>query len=187
LASSKTRTGLTHFDARGGAHMVDVGAKRATQRVAIAGGRIEMQPATLARLAAGDTKKGDVLGVARIAAIQAAKRTAALIPLAHPIALTRVAVDFALDANAPRPAVEITTRVECRGQTGVEMEALSAAALGLLTIYDMLKAVDRAMTITNVMLLEKRGGRSGTFRRARQNAAGKRSVRRTTASRAARK
>jgi len=187
LPRSKAHTGLTHFDARGGAHMVDVGAKRATQRVAIAGGRIEMQPATLARLAAGDTKKGDVLGVARIAAIQAAKRTAALIPLAHPIALTRVAVDFALDANAPRPAVEITTRVECRGQTGVEMEALSAAALGLLTIYDMLKAVDRAMTITNVMLLEKRGGRSGTFRRARQSAAGNRSVRRTRAPRAARK
>ena len=165
MARSKTRGGLTHFDARGAAHMVDVGAKRATRRVAIARGRIEMQPATLGRLSAGDaraTKKGDVLGVARIAAIQAAKRTAELIPLAHPIALTRVAVDFRLDARAA--AVEITTRVECRGQTGVEMEALNAAALGLLTIYDMLKAVDRAMTITNIMLLEKRGGRSGTFK-----------------------
>jgi cyclic pyranopterin monophosphate synthase len=164
LARRKTRPGLTHFDARGAAHMVDVGAKRATRRVAIASGRIEMQPATLARLSSGDaraTKKGDVLGVARIAAIQAAKRTAELIPLAHPIALTRVAVDFRLDSRAA--AVEITARVECRGQTGVEMEALNAAALGLLTIYDMLKAVDRAMTITNVMLLEKRGGRSGTF------------------------
>jgi cyclic pyranopterin phosphate synthase len=165
LARSKTRGGLTHFDARGAAHMVDVGAKRATRRVAIASGRIEMQPTTLARLTAGDaraTKKGDVLGVARIAAIQAAKRTAELIPLAHPIALTRVTVDFRLDPRAA--AVEITARVECRGQTGVEMEALNAAALGLLTIYDMLKAVDRAMTITNVMLLEKRGGRSGTFK-----------------------
>jgi cyclic pyranopterin phosphate synthase len=163
LASRKPRGGLTHFDARGSARMVDVGAKRATRRVAIAAGRIRMQRATLARLAAGEAKKGDVLGVARIAAIQAAKRTAELIPLAHPIALTRVAIDFALDARAS--AVDITARVECRGQTGVEMEALSAAAVGLLTIYDMLKAVDRAMTITDVMLLEKRGGRSGTFRR----------------------
>jgi len=178
LARSRNRGGLTHFDARGAAHMVDVGAKRATRRVAIAGGRIEMQPATLARLAAGETKKGDVLGIARIAAIQAAKNTAALIPLAHPIALTRVAVDFALDhaTDTTQPAVEITARVECRGQTGVEMEALSAAALGLLTIYDMLKAVDRAMRITNVMLLEKRGGRSGTFRR---RAAKGRSLQRT--------
>ena len=144
--------------------MVDVGGKRATRRVAIAGGRIAMQRATLARLAAGRAKKGDVLGVARIAAIQAAKRTSDLIPLAHPIALTRVAIDFALDARAC--AVDIRARVECRGQTGVEMEALSAAAVGLLTIYDMLKAVDRAMTITDVMLLEKRGGRSGTYRRS---------------------
>ena len=144
--------------------MVDVGAKRTTRRVAIAGGRIAMQAATLARVARGTAAKGDVLGVARIAAIQAAKRTAELIPLAHPIALTRVAVDFTLDARDR--AVQITTRVECKGQTGVEMEALSAAAVGLLTIYDMLKAVDRAMTITDVMLLEKRGGRSGVFRRA---------------------
>ncbi len=144
--------------------MVDVGAKRATRRVAIAAGRIAMRAATLERVARGTAAKGDVLGVARIAAIQAAKRTADLVPLAHPIALTRVAVDFRLDARDP--AVEITTRVECRGQTGVEMEALSAAAVGLLTIYDMLKAIDRAMTITDVMLLEKRGGRSGVFRRA---------------------
>ena len=112
--------------------MVDVGAKRATRRVAIATGRIAMQAATLARVDRGTAAKGDVLGVARIAAIQAAKRTADLIPLAHPIALTRVAVAFTLDAR--QPAVEITTRVECRGQTGVEMEALSAAAVGLLTI-----------------------------------------------------
>jgi cyclic pyranopterin phosphate synthase len=153
--------------------MVDVGAKRATRRVAVASGRIEMRAATLARVAAGSARKGDVLGVARIAAIQAAKRTAELIPLAHPIALTRVAAEFALiDASAGRPpAVEITTRVECRGQTGVEMEALSAAAAGLLTVYDMLKAIDRAMTITDVMLLEKRGGRSGTYRRAASTAA----------------
>lgn len=164
MAREKPRRKLTHFDARGAAHMVDVGAKRATRRVAIATGRIRMQRSTLARLAAGDTKKGDVLGVARIAAIQAAKRTAELVPLAHPIALTRVAVEFQRDARAS--AVGITARVECRGQTGVEMEALSAAAVGLLTIYDMLKAVDRAMTITDVMLLEKRGGRSGTFRRS---------------------
>jgi len=164
LARKKPGRKLTHFDARGAAHMVDVGAKRSTRRVAIASGRILMQRATLTRLAAGDTKKGDVLGVARIAAIQAAKRTADLIPLAHPIALTRVAVEFERDARAS--AVRITARVECRGPTGVEMEALSAAAAGLLTIYDMLKAVDRAMTITDVMLLEKRGGRSGTYRRS---------------------
>lgn len=167
MARSTSRSRLTHFDARGGAHMVDVGAKPATRRVAIAGGRIEMQAATLKRVAAGSARKGDVLGVARIAAIQAAKRTAELIPLAHPIALTRVAVDFALRSAAQRCAIEITARVECRGQTGVEMEALAAAAVGLLTVYDMLKAVDRAMIITDVMLLEKRGGRSGTFRRAR--------------------
>ncbi len=147
--------------------MVDVGAKRATHRVAIASGRIAMQAATLERVARGTAAKGDVLGVARIAAIQAAKRTADLIPLAHPIALTRVAVEFRLDARDP--AVQITTRVECQGQTGVEMEALGAAAVGLLTIYDMLKAIDRAMTITDVMLLEKRGGRSGTFRRPTRN------------------
>lgn len=167
MGRSKSRSRLSHFDARGAAHMVDVGAKRATRRVAIACGRIEMQAATLRRVAAGSARKGDVLGVARIAAVQAAKRTAELIPLAHPIALTRVAVDFALDADASPPAVEITARVECRAQTGVEMEALAAAAIGLLTIYDMLKAIDRAMIITNVMLLEKRGGRSGTFRRGR--------------------
>jgi len=144
--------------------MVDVGKKAATRRIAIAAGRIEMKATTLARVATGSARKGDVLGVARIAAIQAAKRTAELIPLAHPIALTRVAVDFALDA--PGHAVEISARVECRGRTGVEMEALTAVAAGLLTIYDMLKAVDRAMTIRDLRLIEKRGGRSGTFRRS---------------------
>jgi cyclic pyranopterin phosphate synthase len=156
---------LTHFDARGAVHMVDVGAKPSTHRVAIASGRIAMRPATLAMVAAGTAKKGDVLGVARLAAIQAAKRTAELIPLAHPLALSRIAVDFALER---RPAaVRILVRVECRGPTGVEMEALTAAAIGLLAIYDMLKAVDRAMTLGTLRLEEKSGGRSGVFRRAR--------------------
>ena len=143
--------------------MVDVGAKASTHRVAIASGRIRMQPATLRLIAAGSAKKGDVLGVARIAAIQAAKRTAALIPLAHPIAITRVAVDFTLQKNPA--AVKVQATVECRGQTGVEMEALTAAAVGLLTIYDMVKAVDRGMTLTDLRLEEKRGGKSGAFRR----------------------
>jgi cyclic pyranopterin phosphate synthase len=144
--------------------MVDVGAKPATHRVAVASGRIAMQPATFRLIAAGRAKKGDVLGVARIAAVQAAKRAAELIPLAHPIALTRVAVDFELNQKAA--SVRIRARVECRGQTGVEMEALTAAAVGLLTIYDMVKAVDRGMTLTDLRLDEKRGGKSGVFRRA---------------------
>ena len=143
--------------------MVDVGAKASTHRVAVASGRIRMRPATLRLIAAGNANKGDVLGVARIAAIQAAKRTAALIPLAHPIAITRVAVDFTL--NKTPAAVKVQATVECRGQTGVEMEALTAAAVGLLTIYDMVKAVDRAMTLTDLRLEEKRGGKSGVFRR----------------------
>jgi cyclic pyranopterin phosphate synthase len=155
---------LTHFDARGSAHMVDVGEKPATHRVAIASGRIAMQPATFRMIAAGGAKKGDVLGVARIAAVQAAKRAAELIPLAHPIALSRVTVDFELAKKAA--SVRIIARVECRGQTGVEMEALTAAAVGLLTIYDMVKAVDRGMTLTDLRLEEKHGGKSGVFRRA---------------------
>jgi len=156
---------LTHFDTRGAVHMVDVGAKPATHRVAVASGRITMQPATLKAIAAGRAKKGDVLGVARLAAIQAAKRTADLIPLAHPLALSRVAVDFALER---RPAaVRIDVRVECHGPTGVEMEALTGAAVGLLTVYDMVKAVDRGMTLQAVRLEEKSGGRSGAFRRSR--------------------
>ncbi len=155
---------LTHFDARGAAHMVDVGEKPSTHRVAVASGRIAMRPATLRKVAAGKASKGDVLGVARIAAIQAAKRAADLIPLAHPIALTRVAVDFELLRRSS--SIVITARVECRGQTGVEMEALTAAAAGLLTIYDMLKAVDRGMTLTDLRLEEKHGGKSGVFRRA---------------------
>ena len=156
---------LTHFDARGSAHMVDVGAKPATHRVAVASGRISMRPATVRLIAAGRAKKGDVLGVARIAAVQAAKRAAELIPLAHPIALTRVAVDFAIDRK--RSSVRISARVECRGPTGVEMEALTAAAVGLLTIYDMVKAVDRGIVIRDLQLEEKRGGKSGRYRRRR--------------------
>jgi cyclic pyranopterin phosphate synthase len=154
---------LSHFDARGAVHMVDVGEKPSTHRVAIASGRITMQAATLRMISQGTAKKGDVLGVARLAAIQAAKRTGELIPLAHPLALTRVAVDFTLEK---RPAaVRILVRVECRGPTGVEMEALTGAAVGLLTVYDMVKAVDRGMTLAEVRLDEKSGGRSGLFRR----------------------
>jgi cyclic pyranopterin monophosphate synthase len=141
--------------------MVDVGEKPTTHRVAVASGRILMQPATLRLVSSGKARKGDVLGVARIAAVQAAKRAAELIPLAHPIALTKVSVDFERMKNA----VRVTARVECRGQTGVEMEALTAAAVGLLTIYDMLKAVDRGMTLTDIRLEEKHGGKSGLFRR----------------------
>jgi cyclic pyranopterin phosphate synthase len=154
---------LTHFDRRGRAHMVDVGAKRETARVAVASGRIRMKPATLRMVARGSAKKGDVLGVARIAAIQAAKRTPSLIPLAHPIEITRVAVDFELDSA--HASVVISATVECTGRTGVEMEALTAAAVGLLTIYDMLKAVDRGMSIAEVRLEEKRGGASGDWQR----------------------
>ena len=143
--------------------MVDVGSKPATHRVAVASGRIRMRPATFRLVAARKLKKGDVLGVARIAAVQAAKRAAELIPLAHPISLTRVAVDFTLDRK--RSVIGIAATVECRGQTGVEMEALTAAAVGLLTIYDMVKAVDRGMTLTDLRLDEKYGGKSGVFRR----------------------
>ncbi|HEY9532172.1 MAG TPA: cyclic pyranopterin monophosphate synthase MoaC [Burkholderiales bacterium] len=154
---------LTHFDAKGSAHMVDVGAKDDTHRVAVASGRIRMQPATFRLVAAGKAKKGDVLGIARIAAIQAAKRAPELIPLAHPIALTRVAVDFELLKKTS--SIVIRTQVECRGPTGVEMEALTAATVGLLTIYDMVKAVDRGMTLGEVRLEHKAGGKSGEFRR----------------------
>jgi cyclic pyranopterin phosphate synthase len=152
---------LTHFDAAGDAHMVDVGDKPVTHRVAVASGRIRMSPMTLDLIRAGTTKKGDVLGVARIAAIQGAKRTSELIPLCHPLPITRIAVAFALDAEAS--SVECTARVETRGQTGVEMEALTAVQVGLLTIYDMVKSADRGMVIEAVRLLEKHGGRSGSF------------------------
>ena len=161
--AAKMTAKLSHFDAKGAAHMVDVGAKQATHRVAIASGRISMNPATFRVVAAGRAKKGDVLGVARIAAIQAAKRAPELIPLAHPIALSRVAVEFELQKGAS--SILIRARVECRGPTGVEMEALTAAAVGLLTIYDMVKALDRGMTLTALRLEEKRGGKSGVFRR----------------------
>ena len=156
---------LTHFDAQGQAHMVDVAAKASTHRVAVACGRIEMMPATLKIIESGSAKKGDVLGIARIAGIQAAKRTSDLIPLCHPLALTRVAVDFSIHhASAADPShVSCTATVETVGPTGVEMEALTAVQLALLTIYDMCKAVDRGMTMTDVKLLEKHGGKSGTF------------------------
>lgn len=156
---------LTHFDEQGQAHMVDVAGKAATKRVAVASGRIEMLAATFVLIQSGTAKKGDVLGIARIAAIQAAKKTSDLIPLCHPLALTRVAVEFeAQPAQDGGPAaVACTVTVETVGPTGVEMEALTAVNVGLLTIYDMCKAVDRGMTITGVKLLEKHGGKSGSF------------------------
>jgi len=150
---------LTHFDARGQAHMVDVGAKPETHRSARARGSIRMQAATLALIAAGQASKGDVIGIARVAAIQAAKRTAELIPLAHPLPLTRVSVEFEVDAAAL--AVHCIAQAETLGRTGVEMEALTAVQIGLLTVYDMCKAVDRGMVMGDIRLLEKSGGRSG--------------------------
>ncbi len=150
---------LTHFDAAGNAYMVDVAEKGETHRIARAQGRITMLPETLALIRQGNAKKGDVLGVARIAAIQAAKRTSDLIPLCHPLALTKITVDFELDGQSP--AVQCTAVVETLGRTGVEMEALTAVSVGLLTIYDMCKAADRGMRIESVALVEKRGGRSG--------------------------
>ena len=153
---------LTHFDAQGEAHMVDVGAKAATHRVARASGLIRMQPATFELVAQGRAKKGDVIAVARIAAIQAAKRTAELVPLCHPLPITRVAVDFELDAAAS--AVRCTAQVETVGATGVEMEALTAVQVGLLTVYDMCKAADRGMVMGDIRVLEKRGGKSGHWR-----------------------
>lgn len=154
-------SGLTHFNAQGQAHMVDVGDKVETHRIATAAGTIRMKPETLAIIQSGTAKKGDVLGIARIAAIMAAKRTSDLIPLCHPLALTKVNADFEIDAaNA---SVICTVQVETYGKTGVEMEALTAVQVGLLTIYDMCKAVDRGMTMTDVHLLEKRGGKSGDW------------------------
>ena len=152
---------LTHFDAQGQAHMVDVSAKAATHRIAVAQGRIRMQAATLQHVTEGTAKKGDVLGVARIAGIQGAKRTSDLIPLCHPLALTRVAVEFTVEPEGP--AVLCRCTAETVGPTGVEMEALTAVQVALLTIYDMCKAVDRGMTITDVGLVEKRGGNSGSW------------------------
>ncbi len=163
-ARGRESSHFTHFDATGQAHMVDVAAKPVTKRVARAGGRISMQPATFALIRAGTTRKGDVLGVARIAAIQAAKRTSELIPLCHGLSLTRVAVEFDHDAAANAIGIEVTA--ETRAQTGVEMEALTAAAVGLLTVYDMCKAVDRGMRIDGLRLIEKSGGKSGAYKGA---------------------
>jgi len=154
-----TTSPLTHFDAAGQAHMVDVGDKSESARTARAAGSIFMAPATLALIQQGTAKKGDVLGIARIAGIQGAKRTPDLIPLCHPIALTRVAVEFSIDEAHAAVHCEATT--QCVGRTGVEMEALSAVTAALLTIYDMCKAADRGMRIENVRLLEKIGGKSG--------------------------
>ena len=156
---------LTHFDAQGQAHMVDVGGKAATHRVAVAEGRITMKPETLAIVQNGTAKKGDVLGIARIAGIQAAKKTSDLIPLCHPLALTRVALDFA-PASAHHPGatgIACTATVETVGPTGVEMEALTAVQVALLTIYDMCKAADRGMSIHDVRVLQKHGGKSGSY------------------------
>ncbi len=153
--------GLTHFDTQGQAHMVDVGAKAETHRVARASGRISMLPATFALISQGQAKKGDVIGIARIAAILAAKRTSDLIPLCHPLPITRVAVEFELDATAH--AVHCTAQVETYGRTGVEMEALTAVQVGLLTVYDMCKAVDRGMVMGDIRVLAKSGGKSGDW------------------------
>ncbi|WP_424192523.1 cyclic pyranopterin monophosphate synthase MoaC [Ampullimonas aquatilis] len=152
---------LTHFDSQGQAQMVDISQKVATHRIAVAVGEIVMQPATLALIVAGQAKKGDVLGVARIAAIMASKRTADLIPLCHPLALSKVSVEFVVEAD--RHTVVCMVQAETTGQTGVEMEALTAVQVGLLTIYDMCKAVDRGMVMGNVRLLEKHGGKSGSW------------------------
>jgi cyclic pyranopterin phosphate synthase len=154
---------LTHFNAEGEAHMVDVGNKASTRRIAVAEGYIEMQPSTLELILSGEHKKGDVLGVARIAGIMAAKRTAELIPLCHPLMLTRVEVEFSPDTQQHR--IHCQTTVETHGQTGVEMEALTAVQIALLTIYDMCKAVDRGMHMGNLQLREKLGGKSGHWRR----------------------
>ena len=156
-------TGLTHFDAQGQAHMVDVAAKAATHRVAVAGGRIRMQPQTLDAIVQGSARKGDVLGVARLAGIMAAKKTSELIPLCHPLALTRVALEFETGGDG----VSCTATAETVGPTGVEMEALTAVQVALLTIYDMCKAIDRGMTITDVKVLQKHGGKTGSWVDAR--------------------
>ena len=150
---------FTHFDAQGQAHMVGVGEKNETHRIARAAGSIMMQPETLRMILAGDNKKGDVLGVARIAAIQGSKRTSELIPLCHPLYLTKVAVEFNIDE--PTSSIECVVTAETVGRTGVEMEALTSVSVALLTVYDMCKAVDRGMRITDIRLLEKQGGKSG--------------------------
>jgi cyclic pyranopterin monophosphate synthase len=169
-SAPSAQSSLTHFDQSGQAHMVDVGDKAETHRIAIAAGTIRMQPHTLAQIESGNAKKGDVLGVARVAAIMAAKRTSELVPLCHPLALTRVTVDFDIDAAAS--CVTCTAQVETVGKTGVEMEALMAVQIGLLTIYDMCKAVDRGMVMSDIRVLEKRGGKSGDYQAATAPKAG---------------
>ena len=154
-------TDLTHFDASGQAHMVDVGAKDSTHRIALTSGHIRMQPETLQLILQGDSKKGDVLGIARIAGIMAAKKTSDLVPLCHPLALTRITIDFTPDETSS--LIHCDAKVETRGQTGVEMEALCAVQVALLTIYDMCKAVDRGMSIEQVRLEQKSGGKSGQW------------------------
>lgn len=161
MHSPEATSPLTHFDAQGQAHMVDVGTKAHTHRVAVAEGRILMLPATLALIQGGTAKKGDVLGIARLAGIMGAKKTADLIPLCHPIALTRVAVEF--EVMPDQNVVRCVATAETTGPTGVEMEALTAVQVALLTIYDMCKAADRGMEVTGVRLLEKRGGKSGDY------------------------
>jgi len=153
--------GFTHFDAEGKAVMVDVSDKEISERIAVAAGSVVMQPETLAMIRDGGVKKGDVLSVARLAGIMGAKRTPDLIPLCHPLALTSVTVDLTLDEQ--RPAVDITARCKLKGRTGVEMEALTAVSVAALTVYDMCKAVDRGMLITDVRLLRKEGGKSGVY------------------------
>jgi cyclic pyranopterin monophosphate synthase len=155
---------LTHFDAEGRARMVDVSDKDVTARVAVARGSVIMAPATLQRIRQGDIKKGDVLAVARLAGIMAAKRTHDLVPLCHPLALTGVSVDLRVDPE--RNAVDIEAEVKTTGRTGVEMEALTAVSVAALTVYDMCKAIDRAMRITDIRLAHKSGGKSGTFEAA---------------------
>ncbi|MBA5689760.1 cyclic pyranopterin monophosphate synthase MoaC [Rugamonas apoptosis] len=164
MTTSKTTPpadGLTHFDATGQAHMVDVGDKQETHRIAVASGHIRMKPETLAIIVSGSAKKGDVLGIARIAAIMGAKRTSDLVPLCHPLALTRVAVDFETDEATS--TVHCRAQVETFGKTGVEMEALTAVQVGLLTVYDMCKAVDRGMVMGEIRVMEKHGGKSGDW------------------------
>ena len=160
-ASNPSSGTLTHFDSQGQAHMVDVGGKQSTHRIAVATGEIQMLPATLALIQSGTAKKGDVLGIARIAGIMAAKKTSDLIPLCHPLALTRVTVEF--EVREAQAAVQCTATVETVGPTGVEMEALTAVQVALLTIYDMCKAVDRGMVITNTFVQKKQGGKSGDW------------------------
>ncbi len=161
MTAKPSETGLTHFDAEGQAHMVDVSEKAETERVATAGARVVMQPATLAAIQAGEIGKGDVLGVARLAGIMAAKRTPDLIPLCHPLALTSVKVD--LTCNEAESAVEIEATCKLKGRTGVEMEALTAASVAALTVYDMCKAIDKGMQVQDLRLLYKTGGKSGTY------------------------